>query len=877
MKFKSLSHLFLSLSLALVACVPQTSQLQPAAPTPGSQDAPSPTLATESVSFRFVKDKAFAAQFADPDKVAFISLSLVGDGISGTKVNDGGLRPFEDGEATATISNLPIQPGKLRVVTAIAYNSTRTPLGAFVGKGFYTSEAGVTQHTITISRARWLTGRALELLLGTDPESASSIDHDELQDIVEEALGGGDGQFLVDPTLFNPADLAALLEGGELPDAATITSEARIHPGELLLELSTAGGGDFGEDLTVVVNDPNSGVRPITSGSTNPTSLTFDVSPGTWILEVRTTDGEVVATRPVTVDDTGAVTDGSGPLTVTGAVESPVLLSLDPDASIGTILTLTGRGFSTTVLNNTVRFGSTVATVTGTPTSTSLDVIVPDGISGDQTVTVEAAGQISNARPFAVVPVLTALDPDSGLTGTTVTLTGSGFSATASENRVYFGDALASVTGTPGNTSLSVTNPGNPAGTLDVTVTVGSRSSNALAYVQPIGEFRVNTYLTQIQHVPAMAMDDDGDFVIAWESYTQDGENDGIYAQRFDSGGQALGSEFRVNAYTSGRQSNPAVAMAGNGRFVIAWQGRGDGDDYGIFAQRYDAQGNELTLIADPSNPLVVCSEFCINTFTPGRQSDPAVAMDNAGNFVIAWSSDDQAIFARQFSSAGAPQTANEFQVNDTVGYEIRLPGVALDDDGDFVVAWSSYSQYVTYHDILARRYRSDGVELSSEFQVNTETDNSQTQPGIAMDGDGDFVVSWQSYGQDGGGYYGIYAQRFDAAGQRQGSEFPANTTTSGSQSLATVALDAGGNFTIAWQSEAQDGNSIGIFAQRFDSAGSPLQSEFRVNTYTLGSQSLPGIGMDADGNYVITWQSEIQDGGGPGIFAQRYAAGEPQ
>ncbi len=37
------------------------------------------------------------------------------------------------------------------------------------------------------------------------------------------------------------------------------------------------------------------------------------------------------------------------------------------------------------------------------------------------------------------------------------------------------------------------------------------------------------------------------------------------------------------------------------------------------------------------------------------------------------------------------------------------------------------------------------------EFQVNTYTTGDQESPDVAMDGAGNFIVVWQSYGQDGG------------------------------------------------------------------------------------------------------------------------------
>ena len=65
-----------------------------------------------------------------------------------------------------------------------------------------------------------------------------------------------------------------------------------------------------------------------------------------------------------------------------------------------------------------------------------------------------------------------------------------------------------------------------------------------------VSEFRVNTYTAIDQMTPALAMNDDGNIVIAWQSNLQDGSFFGIYAQRYDRYGNPVGDEFRVNTQT---------------------------------------------------------------------------------------------------------------------------------------------------------------------------------------------------------------------------------------------------------------------------------------------------------------------------------------
>ena len=64
----------------------------------------------------------------------------------------------------------------------------------------------------------------------------------------------------------------------------------------------------------------------------------------------------------------------------------------------------------------------------------------------------------------------------------------------------------------------------------------------------------------------------------------------------------------------------------------------------------------------------------------------------------------------------------------------------------------------------LAAQAAGQAPPMKPEFQVNTYTTSDQYGYGVAMDKAGNFVVSWESYGQDGDGY-GVFGRRFDAAG----------------------------------------------------------------------------------------------------------------
>src|SRR5204862_6963684 len=118
-------------------------------------------------------------------------------------------------------------------------------------------------------------------------------------------------------------------------------------------------------------------------------------------------------------------------------------------------------------------------------------------------------------------------------------------------------------------------------------------------------------------------------------------------------------------------------------------------------------------------------------------------------------------------------------------------------------MVWLGTGQEGSGSRISAQLYNADGAAQGSEFQVNTHTTNEQSFPTAAKDPAGDFVITWMSTGQDGSGV-GIYAQRYNAAGMAQGVEFQVNTYTTDYQTQPSVAMDTAGDFMIAWKSETQ-------------------------------------------------------------------------
>jgi hypothetical protein len=389
---------------------------------------------------------------------------------------------------------------------------------------------------------------------------------------------------------------------------------------------------------------------------------------------------------------------------------------------------------------------------------------------------------------------------------------------------------------------------------------------DAQGVIRQGGEFQVNRYTVNNQYAPSVALDADGDFIVSWSDAAQEvNGNLGIFAARFNSAGALLGGEFHVNTYTTSIQHNSSVAAESNGDFVIVWQsfGQASAGNYTVFGQRFTSAG------------IALGSEFRISVST-AYAFVARIASDSDGDFVVVWDSlvgqdgSARGIFGRRFDSSGTPQ-AVEFIVNSFTITNQRYPAVALDADGDFVVVWESFNNHDGQgYGVFAQRFNSAGARLGIEFQINSFTPNNQYRSTVAAEADGDFVVAWQSNGQDGN-VLGVFARRFTSAGVGLATEFQVNTYTTNFQRFPEIAADDSGDFVVTWESKDQDGSYIGVFARRYRASGTPVGGEFQVNSYTYDDQWNVTVDWDSDSDFVVAWQSDLQDPGA-GVFAQRFS-----
>ena len=221
---------------------------------------------------------------------------------------------------------------------------------------------------------------------------------------------------------------------------------------------------------------------------TTPVAVTFGGVPATSVTAVSPT--EVTAVSPSTdagtVDVQVTTTHGQSPLTPADHftyVDAPAVSSVTPTsgpAAGGTTTTITGSGFTGATA---VSFGSTAATSFTVDSDTQITAVSPAGTAGavDVTVTTPYGQSLPDGGgefTYVALGEVTGVTPSAGPTagGTTVTLTGSGFTGATA---VHFGSTAATSFTVDSDTQITAASPPGTAGAVDVTVTTVSGSSPA--------------------------------------------------------------------------------------------------------------------------------------------------------------------------------------------------------------------------------------------------------------------------------------------------------------------------------------------------------------------------------------------------------------
>jgi hypothetical protein len=366
---------------------------------------------------------------------------------------------------------------------------------------------------------------------------------------------------------------------------------------------------------------------------------------------------------------------------------------------------------------------------------------------------------------------------------------------------------------------------------------------------------------------PAVAVSDSGTSVIVWYG-SGEGDTLGIFGRRFAADGTPMGGEFRVNTVTVEEQDDCAVAMNGSGAFVVVWESDlQDGDEEGIFARRYDASGTPLDLVEIQVSTVSTDRQLDPNV-AMADDGRFVVVWEAFPNF----DGSAGAVYARLFGADGIPTTGN-ILVNSTTFDGQRDPVVAMWPDGGFAVAWESASQdFETTWGIIARVFDDTGAATTAEIDVNTYVEGDQRDPFVAAAHSGGFSVVWTSSGQDGDDG-GVYLRSFDRLGQPESAEVRVNTTTEGWQGDPCVGADGNGSVLVVFEDGDEPQDSL---IREFSTDGTPIGDPVRVHLDPLADHDDPELAVNRLGFAVVAWERYQQDPTGDDVLARSWSTTAP-
>ncbi len=205
-----------------------------------------------------------------------------------------------------------------------------------------------------------------------------------------------------------------------------------------------------------------------------------------------------------------------------------------------------------------------------------------------------------------------------------------------------------------------------------------------------------------------------------------------------------------------------------------------------------------------------------------------------------------------------------KFDVSSDQEYNQLDPQMVIDNDKNFIIVWEGEGS--SGFDVYGQKYSSLGDKIGNKFRVNTHTTNNQGSPAIAKDPNGEFVVVWQSDGQDGSGF-GIYGQRFYGDNSRRGDEFQVNTNNFLDQAHPSVGMDSNGNFISVWLGDVGNG-SCNIYGQGYDFDGNRIGDEFEIFANSIECPydfyfgmplGRPVISMNPSGQFIVIYKKHAR------------------
>ena len=310
----------------------------------------------------------------------------------------------------------------------------------------------------------------------------------------------------------------------------------------------------------------------------------------------------------------------------------------------------------------------------------------------------------------------------------------------------------------------------------------------------------------------AIASDDSGGAVIAWQRLPSTPGSTDIYVQRIDSTGNIKWETNGVEiCLAAENQSNPVVVSDGTGGAIIAWTDGRSESQTDIYAQYIDAMGN----VQWQADGVPICTANLSQEF-------PVIISDGIGGAIIAWNDTRNTngdIYSQKIDATGTVQWVSDgIPISIADGDQTNV-AMSSDGAGGAILTWSDERIGSSNSDVYAQR-----INAAGEFQwtINgipvSAAPNNQQVPFIISDNKGGAIISWHDYRNDAQG--DIYIQKVNPSGSTAWTVdgVPLATAVEKQQYPVMVGEEKGGAIVV-WEDERNSAD-MDIYAQYINQNG---------------------------------------------------------
>lgn len=207
--------------------------------------------------------------------------------------------------------------------------------------------------------------------------------------------------------------------------------------------------------------------------------------------------------------------------------------------------------------------------------------------------------------------------------------------------------------------------------------------------------FKINDHELLGNNSPFVTANENGNFVVTYLVNFST-----VVAQRFSSNAQKIGNTLTINTTSGWNTTEPSAAVNNDGSFLVMWGSEQGDNKYKLYARLVDALGNFIT-------PEIIISEP--NKYIASIGHGKHTAVDGNGNYCITFSAysigERPKTYLQILDRFGNLIEGNKLVSEESSTFSNFFPEIASINDGTFLMLWSVDNDYPSQDETKFRIY----------------------------------------------------------------------------------------------------------------------------------------------------------------------------